>query len=62
VRCGMELEAKSMKAQMRKAGRSGAETAIIRGDEELKKGTAVVKNMAEGSQEEMNLVDVVRSA
>lgn len=62
IRCGMELEAKSMKAQMRKAGRSGAETVIIRGDEEIEKGTAVVKNMAEGSQEELNIEDIVRDA
>lgn len=57
VRCGMELEAKSMKAQMRRASRSGAEKVIIRGDEELAKGVAVVKNMADGSQEEVSLED-----
>lgn len=62
IRCGMELEAKSMKAQMRKASRSGASTAIIRGDEELNKGTAIVKDMAEGSQQELNLEDVIRNA
>ena len=62
VRCGMELEAKSMKAQMRKASRSGAETVIIRGDEELEKGTAMVKNMVESSQEELKIEDIVREA
>jgi histidyl-tRNA synthetase len=62
IRCGMELGAKSMKAQMRKANRSGAAKVIIRGDEEIEKGTAMVKNMAEGSQEEMNLEDVIRNA
>ena len=62
VRCGMELEAKSMKAQMRRANRSGAETVVIRGDEELAKGTAVVKDMKEGSQEEQNLENVIRNA
>lgn len=62
VRCGMELEAKSMKAQMRKASRCGAETVVIRGDEELAKGTAMVKDMKEGSQEEQDLNDLIRDA
>jgi histidyl-tRNA synthetase len=62
VRCGMELEAKSMKAQMRKAGSSGADKVVIRGDEELARGTAMVKDMKEGSQEEQNLEDVIRNA
>ncbi len=59
VRCGMELAAKSMKAQMRKANREGVERVIIRGDEEIAKGTVIVKDMAEGSQEEINLRDVI---
>ena len=58
LRCGMELEAKSMKAQMRKANRSGADKVIIRGDDELANGTAVVKDMEEGSQETQNLKDL----
>jgi histidyl-tRNA synthetase len=62
VRCGMELETKSMKAQMRKADRSGAATVIIRGEDEISKGTVIVKNMAEGSQEELNLEDVIRNS
>ncbi len=61
VRCGMELEAKSMKAQMRKADRASASRVIIRGDDEISKGTAVVKDMAEGSQVEMELPDLLRS-
>ena len=62
VRCGMELEAKSMKAQMRKASRSGAATAVIRGDEELEKGIAVIKDLKEGSQEEATLEDFLNEA
>jgi histidyl-tRNA synthetase len=60
IRCGMELEAKSMKAQMRKANRVGAEKVIIRGEDELAEGTAVVKDMNEGSQETLELKDVIR--
>jgi histidyl-tRNA synthetase len=62
VRCGMELTAKSMKAQMRKASRAGADKVIIRGDNEIAQGTAIVKDMAEGSQEEMSLEEVLRDA
>ena len=58
IRCGMELGPKSMKAQMRKANREGAEKVIIRGGDELAKGTAIVKDMEEGSQETQNLADL----
>jgi histidyl-tRNA synthetase len=62
VRCGMELEAKSMKAQMRKASRANAEKVVIRGDDEIEKNTALVKDMNEGSQSEVSLEDVIRNA
>jgi histidyl-tRNA synthetase len=62
IRCGMELAAKSMKAQMRKADRAGAQKVVIRGDDELAKGIALVKNMEEGSQSEMSLGDLIRNA
>jgi histidyl-tRNA synthetase len=62
MRCGMELDAKSMKAQLRKANKAGAEKAIIRGEDEISKGTAIVKNMADGSQEETKLEEVIRDA
>ena len=60
VRCGMELEAKSMKAQMRKADRAGVAKVVIRGEDEISKGTAIVKNMAEGTQEEFGLEELLR--
>jgi len=62
LRCGMELDAKSMKAQMRKADRANAAKVIIRGDNELAKGLAVVKDMAAGTQEEFSLEEVIRNA
>ncbi len=62
IRCGLELSAKSMKAQMRKADRAKAAKVIIRGDDELARGTAVVKDMKEGSQQELNLEEVIRDA
>lgn len=62
VRCGMELESKSMKAQMRKANRIGVEKVMIRGEDELAAGTVVIKDMNEGSQETLNLADAIRDA
>jgi histidyl-tRNA synthetase len=55
MRCGMELKTKTMKAQMRKANREGADTVIIRGEDEIAKGIVVVKDMNEGSQKEVSL-------
>ncbi len=48
-----EVEEKSMKACMRAANRFNAKFAAIRGDNELAKGTLVLKNMADGSQNEI---------
>jgi histidyl-tRNA synthetase len=62
MRCSMELAAKSMKAQMRKANKVGAAKVIIRGEDEIAKGTVVIKDMKEGSQEEVSLEDVIRNA
>lgn len=59
IKSGMELEAKSMKAQMRKANRIGSHCCVILGDDELAKGIAVVKNMEEGTQREVALIDLV---
>ena len=46
-----EVEAKSMKAQMRGANRLNAKNVIIIGESELENNEFVVKNMAEGTQE-----------
>lgn len=59
IKCGMELETKSMKAQMRKANRAGAHYCVILGDDELAKGMAVLKNMEEGAQSDVALTDLV---
>lgn len=59
IRCEMELSEKSMKAQMRKADRAGARFVVIRGDDEISGNTAIVKNLGEGSQKEMNLDEVI---
>ncbi len=59
IACEMELSARKVQAQMRRADKTGAQTAIIRGDTELEKGTFVVKNMADGSQSEVELPELI---
>jgi histidyl-tRNA synthetase len=60
VACQMELSSRKVKAQMKRADKLGAKTVIIRGDSELENGTFVVKNMEEGTQQEMELPDLIR--
>lgn len=55
VACGMEMEKRSMKAQMRAAGRAEARYAVIRGDREMDDGTFLVKDMESGAQDTMDM-------
>lgn len=51
---------RSLKAQLRQAGSTGARYAIIIGDDEVKSGTVVLKDMEKGEQETIpqdNIVD-----
>ena len=48
-----------MKAQMREANRSEAAYAILRGDREMEAGVLVLKKMADGTQEEIELPALV---
>jgi len=59
IACEMELSARKVQAQMRRADKTGARTVIIRGDTELEKGTFVLKNMADGSQREVELPELM---
>lgn len=55
--------ARSMKAQMRAAGRSGAKLAVIVGDDELARGVVSLKRMSDGEQWEVpveRLADAVK--
>lgn len=60
ITCEMELSARKVQVQMRRADKTGAKTVIIRGDTELEKGTFIVKNMADGSQREVELPDLMK--
>jgi histidyl-tRNA synthetase len=49
---------RSVKAQMREANKLGASKVLMIGGEEYERGTAVLKNMSDGSQEEIKLADI----
>lgn len=54
--------AKSMKSQMKSANKSGAEVAVIIGEDELARGVATVRPMRGGEQSEIPLDRVVEAA
>jgi histidyl-tRNA synthetase len=54
-----EVEQKSMKAAMRAANRLAAKFAVIRGDNEISKGTVTLKNMTDGTQAEIPSKDLI---
>ena len=51
LRTDRAFEGRSMKAQMKAAGRSGARVAVIVGDQERAEGTATVRDLSAGEQE-----------
>ena len=55
----LDYEGKSLKSQMRRADKLKARYALILGEEELKKGKAVLRNMADKSQEEIPIEGIV---
>lgn len=59
VVCEMELSARKVQAQMRHANKCGAQRVILRGDSELEKGTFILKNMADGTQQEVDLPELM---
>jgi histidyl-tRNA synthetase len=50
-----EVLRRSLKAQMREAGRSKAKLALILGDDELSKNKIIIRDMYTGNQEELDL-------
>lgn len=55
----IELEDKSMKSQMRSAGKFDIKAILTRGDSELEKNTVVLKNLNTGEQKEIAIINVV---
>jgi histidyl-tRNA synthetase len=57
----LDYEAKSLKSQMRRADKLKARYALILGEEELKKGKAALRDMANKSQEEISIEGLVQA-
>jgi len=55
----IDYDTKSLKAQMRKAEKTGAKYVIILGEEEIKGGKAVIRDMENHSQKEVELDSVI---
>jgi len=53
--CETDYLNRSLKAQMREADRQRAKKVLIIGEDEIKKGKAVLKDMESGEQEEAEL-------
>ena len=56
----LDFEARSVKAQMRSANKSGARYALFIGPEEAQKGAVKLKNMKDGTEETVSLDEAVR--
>jgi histidyl-tRNA synthetase len=59
IRAELDYEGKSLKSQMRRADKLKARYVLIVGEEELKKGKAVLRNMGTKSQEELPISDLL---
>ncbi|MFH1848470.1 MAG: histidine--tRNA ligase [Candidatus Omnitrophota bacterium] len=57
----MDYDARSLKAQMRRADKSGADYAVIIGEDELKKGAVIIRNMKDKSQRELGFGQITDS-
>ena len=51
----MDYESRSLKAQMRRADKLSVTHVLILGEDELKKGSALLRDMKAGTQEEIPL-------
>jgi len=63
IRVELDYEGKSLKSQMRRADKLKARYVLILGEEELKRGRAVLRNMETKSQEEIplsNLLNILK--
>ena len=59
ISADMDYQSRSLKAQMKYAGKLGARYTIIIGDEELRQGRIVLRDMSAGEQREVALSDVI---
>ena len=55
IRAELDYEGKSLKSQMRRADKLKARYVLILGEDELKRGKAMLRNMETKSQEEISI-------
>ncbi|MCZ7661998.1 MAG: His/Gly/Thr/Pro-type tRNA ligase C-terminal domain-containing protein [Thermoleophilia bacterium] len=55
----LDLLGRSVKGQMKQAGRSGARYAVIVGDDELATGTLTLKELATGREKRLPRIDAM---
>jgi len=60
VTCDTDYEGKSLKGSLRKANDAGARYTVIIGENELKKGVVMLKDMVSGEQEELKPEDLTK--
>ena len=58
VLADMDLQGRSLKGQMKQSGKLGSQFTVIIGSNELEKGAAAVKNMADSSQKDIPFGEV----
>jgi histidyl-tRNA synthetase len=58
VRTMMDYEGRSLKAQMRRADKNGTRYVLILGEDEQRAGTAILRDMTDGRQEEIPLPSI----
>jgi histidyl-tRNA synthetase len=57
--CEMDYLNRSLKAQMKEANRQKAKKVLIIGEDEIKKGKAILKDMESGQQKEIELQKII---
>jgi histidyl-tRNA synthetase len=57
--CGLDLDRRSVKAQMKAAGKAGARWVILHGVAEQEKGTFQLKDMESGKQDEVSMPELL---
>ncbi len=61
ISCERDFLGRSLKAQLKQAGRSGARLTILLGGEELDQGKAIIKEMSSGEQETVPLANIIEA-
>ena len=61
IRTEVEYQGRSLKSQMKKAGKLGVSYVIMIGEDELQKGTVILRNMAASSQDEIAIAAIVNT-